>query len=69
MVDDAVASPSVEWNPAVARPVVNAAFEAGRRVFWIDDVSEWAPVDELPAGVVYVDTVPSIHARAVRRPR
>ena len=69
MVEDGVAGPSVEWNPAVARPVVTAAFEAGRWVFWIDDVSEWAPAGELPAGVVYVDTVPSIHARAVRRPR
>lgn len=68
VVDDGTTSSFVEWKPAAARPLVTAAFETGRRVYWIEDFYGMPPVDELPAGVVYVDTAPTLHTEAVLRP-
>ncbi len=68
VVDAGTDSPLVEWKPAAARPLVAAALAAARRVFWIEDFYGLAPADELPAGVVYVDTAPTLHTEAVLRP-
>ncbi len=37
-------------------------------MFWIDDFSGMASADELPGGVVYVDTAPGLYPQAVLRP-
>ena len=59
VVDDGTVARSVDWKSAAARSLVTEALEAGRPVYWIEDFYGQPPVDELPPGVVFIDTAGS----------
>ncbi len=56
VVTDGSQSRWVDWKASAARDLVTAALADGRPVHWIEDFYGRPPVDELPSGVVYVDT-------------
>ncbi len=56
VVTDGSNSRFVDWKAKAARPLVIAALEEGREVFWIEDFYGDPPINELPNGVTFVDT-------------
>lgn len=68
VIDDGTGDRHVDWKPAAAFAVAGEAIEAGRPVIWIEDFGGFIPRDEMPAGVVFVDTVGEDFRDAVLRP-
>ena len=56
VVDDGSGARSVDWKAEAAYELAADALRAGRRVYWIEDFYGRPPVDEMPDGVVFVDT-------------
>lgn len=56
VVDDGTTDRRVDWKAAAAHDLVAAALAAGRRVVWIEDFYDDAPIGAMPAGVEFVDT-------------
>ncbi len=61
VVTDRSQSRWVDWKAVAARALVTAALADGRPVYWIEDFYGTPPIDELPDGVVYVDTTTGEH--------
>ena len=56
VVDDGSRSRNVDWKPAAAHAIAQAALDAGREVFWIEDFYGSLPANAMPDGVVFIDT-------------
>ena len=56
VVDDGSSSRYVDWKAEAAHDLAAAAIADGRRVLWIEDFYGEPPVDEMPAGVEFLDT-------------
>lgn len=56
VVDDGTDDRHVHWKAAAAHDLAATALAEGRRVLWIEDFYDDVPVDEMPAGVEFVDT-------------
>ena len=56
VVDDGTRSRFVDWKAAAAYELAESALAEGRRVLWIEDFYGQVPIDEMPAGVEFVDT-------------
>jgi len=56
VVDDGTHDRHVDWKAAAAFSLAKSALDAGRRVVWIEDFYEDAPIDQMPVGVEFVDT-------------
>lgn len=69
VIDDGTGDRHVDWKPAAAFAVAGEAIEAGRPVIWIEDFGGFIPREEMPAGVMFVDTVDDDFHDAVLRPQ
>ena len=56
VVDDGTNDRHVHWKAAAAHDLAAMALAEGRRVVWIEDFYDDVPVNEMPAGVEFVDT-------------
>lgn len=56
VVDDGTDDRHVDWKAAAAFSLAQNALDSGRRVVWIEDFYDDAPVHSMPVGVEFVDT-------------
>lgn len=57
VIDDGTRDGFPFWKPKAAFDLAQTALSEGRQVLWIEDFRGYFPASQMPAGVVFVDTV------------